>query len=89
MEFVLSLISEEQKMLRDTVVKLCRGKLKELDDKVGETNIVNRGILEFLGSQGLWGLPYRGNTAPGRIRCPWFLSAWSGENLPAPAPMPS
>lgn len=61
MEFVLSLISEEQKMLRDTVVKLCRGKLKELDEKVGETNIVNRGILEFLGSQGLLGL-----TVPGK-----------------------
>ena len=61
MEFVLSLISEEQKMLRDTVVKLCRGKLKELDDKVGETNIVNRGILEFLGTQGLLGL-----TVPGK-----------------------
>jgi acyl-CoA dehydrogenase len=61
MEFVLSLISEEQKMLRDTVVKLCQGKLKELDEKVGETNVVNRGILEFLGSQGLLGL-----TVPGK-----------------------
>ena len=56
MEFVLSLISEEQKMLRDTVVKLCQGKLKELDEKVGETNVVNRGILEFLAeARVFWG----------------------------------
>ena len=52
MDFVLSLINDEQKMLRDTVVKLCKGKLKELDDKAGETNVVNREILQFLGRAG-------------------------------------
>ena len=65
MEFVLSLISEEQKMLRDTVVKLCRGKLRELDGKIGETNMVNRGLAEFLGSQGLLGLTVPGKYGPG------------------------
>lgn len=65
MEFVLSLISEEQKMLRDTVVKLCQGKLKELDEKVGETNVANRGILEFLASQGLLGLAVPGKYGSG------------------------
>ena len=48
-------------MLRDTVVKLCRGKLKELDDKVGETNVVNREILQFLAEPGSSGL-----TVPGK-----------------------
>ena len=61
MDFLLTLINEEQKMLRDTVVKLCRGKLKELDDKAGETNVVNREILQFLADQGLLGL-----TVPGK-----------------------
>ena len=61
MEFVLSLISEEQKMLRDTVVKLCRGKLRELEAKAGETNVVNREITRFLADQGLLAL-----TVPGK-----------------------
>jgi len=61
MEFVLSLISEEQKMLRDTVIKLCQGKLKELEEKAGETNVANREILQFLADQGLLAL-----TVPGK-----------------------
>lgn len=61
MEFVLSLITEEQKMLRDTVIKLCKGKLKELEEKAGETNVVNREILKFLADQGLLSL-----TVPGK-----------------------
>jgi len=61
MEFVLSLISEEQKVLRDTVVKLCRGKLRELEEKAGETNVVNREITRFLADQGLLAL-----TVPGK-----------------------
>jgi len=61
MEFVLSLISEEQKMLRDTVIKLCQGKLKELEERAGETNVANREILCFLAEQGLLGL-----TVPGK-----------------------
>jgi len=65
MEFVLSLINEEQKMLRDTVVKLCQGKLKELDEKAGETNVVNREILKFLGEQGILGLTVPGKYGPG------------------------
>ena len=61
MEFILRLISDEQKMLRDSVIKLCKGKLKDLEEKVGETNAVNREILQFLASQGLLGL-----TVPGK-----------------------
>jgi acyl-CoA dehydrogenase len=61
MEFILSLINAEQKMLRDTVVKLCRGKLREMEEKVGETNVVNREILQYLAGQGLLGL-----TVPGK-----------------------
>lgn len=65
MEFVLSLINEEQKMLRDTVIKLCQGKLKELEEKAGETNVVNREILSFLAGQGLLGLTVPGKYGPG------------------------
>jgi len=65
MEFVLSLISEEQKMLRDTVVKLCQGKLKELEEKAGETNVANREILGFLAKQGLLGLAVPGKYGTG------------------------
>jgi acyl-CoA dehydrogenase len=61
MEFILSLIIDEQKMLRDSVIKLCKGKLREMDEKAGETNVVNREILQFLASQGLLGL-----TVPGK-----------------------
>jgi len=65
MEFILSLVTEEQKMLRETVVKLGQGKLKELDESAGETNVVNREILEFLAEQGLLGLTVPGAYGPG------------------------
>jgi len=61
MDFILSLLSDEQKMLRETVVKMCEGRLKEMDDEVGETNVVSRDILKFLADQGLLGL-----TVPGK-----------------------
>ncbi|MBW2060330.1 MAG: acyl-CoA dehydrogenase family protein [Deltaproteobacteria bacterium] len=61
MEFILSLLSQEQRMLRESVIKICQGKLKELEEKIGETNIVSREILKFLADQGLLGL-----TVPGR-----------------------
>ena len=65
MEFILSLISDEQKMLRDSVVKMCQGRLKELDDAVGETNVVNQEILQYLADQGLLGLTVPGAYGPG------------------------
>jgi len=61
MEFIESLLNEEQKMMRDSVIKMCKGKLKELEEQVGETNVVSREILKFLGDQGLLGL-----TVPGK-----------------------
>ena len=68
MDFVLSLINEDQKMLRDMVVKLCKGKLKEIDDKAGETNMVNREILRFLADQGLLDLTVPGKYGKGPER---------------------
>jgi acyl-CoA dehydrogenase len=65
MEFILSLLTDEQRMLRETVLRLCQGPLKELDEKVGETNVVNRGILKFLADQGLLGLVVPGAYGPG------------------------
>lgn len=60
MEFIEKLLTEEQKMVRETAVRLCKGKLKEMDEQAGETNVVDRKILKFLGTQGLLGL-----TVPG------------------------
>jgi len=65
MEFILSLLTEEQRLLRETVLRLCRGPLKELDEKIGETNVVNRGLLKFLADQGLLGLVVPGAYGPG------------------------
>ncbi|MBN1383199.1 MAG: acyl-CoA dehydrogenase family protein [Deltaproteobacteria bacterium] len=61
MDFIEMLLTEEQKMIKETVVGLCKGKLKEMDEETGETNIVNRKIMKFLGEQGILGL-----TVPGR-----------------------
>jgi len=65
MEFILGLITDEQKMLREMVVNLGRGKLRELDESVGETNVVSREILRFLAEQGLLGLTVPGAYGPG------------------------
>jgi acyl-CoA dehydrogenase len=61
MEFIDHFLSDEQKLLRETIVKLTKGKLKELEEKTGETNVVSREILKYLGDQGLLGL-----TVPGK-----------------------
>ena len=49
MEFVLSLLTEEQRMLRESILKMCKGKLGRLEEEVGETNIVKQGYPETLG----------------------------------------
>ena len=69
MEFLLSLLTEEQRMLRDTVIKVCQGKLKDLEEQAGETNVVDRSILRFLADQGLLGLtvPGKYGTGPERM----------------------
>jgi len=43
------------------VIKMCKGRLKEMDDEAGETNVVSQEILKFLAGQGLLGL-----TVPGK-----------------------
>ena len=48
-------------MLRESVIKICQGKLKELEEQAGETNVVSKEILKFLVEQGLLGL-----TVPGK-----------------------
>ena len=65
MEFVLSLLTEEQRMLRESILKMCKGKLGRLEEEVGETNIVNRDILKLLADQGLLGLDVPGEYGSG------------------------
>lgn len=65
MEFVLDLLSAEQKMLRETVLKMTQGKLAQLEEEAGETNTVNRAIVKFLGDSGLLGLTVPGKYGPG------------------------
>ncbi len=61
MEFILSLFSEEQKKLRKDVIEICKGELKELEKKVGETDRVDRGIVKLLADKKLLGY-----TVPGK-----------------------
>lgn len=68
MEFVLSLLTEEQRMLRESILKLCKGKLGQLEEEVGETNIVNRDILKLLADHGLLGLDVPGEYGSGPER---------------------
>ncbi len=65
MEFVLSLLTEEQRMLRESIIKMSKGKLGQLEEEVGETNIVNREILNFLADHGLLGLDVPGEYGSG------------------------
>ncbi len=65
MEFVLSLITDEQRMLRDTVLDIIQRELKDLDDRTGETNVVSREILKFLADKGLLGLVVPGQYGSG------------------------
>lgn len=65
MEFILSLISDEQRSLRDMVLKLIKNELYELDEKIGETNTVNREILELLAKNHLLDLSIPGKYGSG------------------------
>ncbi len=65
MEFVLSLITDEQRMLRETVLDIIQRELKDLDDRTGETNVVSREILKFLADKGLLGLVVPGKYGSG------------------------
>ncbi|MBW2366947.1 MAG: acyl-CoA dehydrogenase family protein [Deltaproteobacteria bacterium] len=65
MEFVLSLLTEEQRMIRESVIEMSKGKLGQLEEEVGETNIVNRDILNFLADHDLLGLTVPGEYGAG------------------------
>ena len=65
MDFIESMLTTEQKMLKQSVAEMCKGKLKQLEEAVGETNEVNREILEFLAEQELLGLTVPGQYGPG------------------------
>ncbi len=70
MEFVLSLVSDEQRQLQSAVETLCRGPLGELERQVGETDIVHPGIVASLSETGLldWAVP--GSYGTGRHPLP-------------------
>jgi acyl-CoA dehydrogenase len=65
MDFIEKLLTEEQKMVRETVIGLCKGKLKEMEEEIGETNVVSRKIMKFLGDQGILGLAVPGQYGHG------------------------
>lgn len=65
MEFILSLLSEEQKKLRESVIAICSGKLKELEKRAGETDIVDRDILKLLSKEKLLGYTVPGQYGSG------------------------
>ncbi len=50
------LLNEEQKKLKQEVIDLCEKKLKPLEEKVGETNVVSREISSALAQAGLFKL---------------------------------
>lgn len=50
------LLNEEQKQLKKKVIMLCEEKLRALEEKVGETNIVSREIASVLAEAGLFKL---------------------------------
>jgi acyl-CoA dehydrogenase len=68
MKFITGLLTDEQKMLRESVIRLSKGKLLELEEKTGETNVVSREILKFLADQGLLGLTVPGKYGSGPER---------------------
>ena len=50
------LFNEEQKKLKKEVISFCEKKLKPLEEKVGETNVVSREISSELARAGLFRL---------------------------------
>ena len=86
MEFLLTLIGEEQRSLLEMTEELCRGRLGELERKVGETNVVSREILGCLADAGLldWTVPSKYATDSGSSPCarsdvPRFLLFGTGD----------
>jgi acyl-CoA dehydrogenase len=59
MEFILSLLGDEQRRLLAETETLCHGRLGDLEGETGETDAVNRGIVACLADAGLlnWTVP--------------------------------
>lgn len=66
MEFILSLVSEDQRRLVEKTEALCRGPLGVLEREVGETNRVSREILGSLAAAGLLDFTVPGPYGTGR-----------------------
>jgi acyl-CoA dehydrogenase len=73
MQFILSLVTDEQRQLQQYVEELCRGRLGVLDRAAGESNVLDRELLAALADAGLldWTVP--GAYATGRA--PWRAPA--------------
>lgn len=81
MDFILSLVDEEQRNLVQKTEALCRGELAELERKTGETDVVSREILACLAGAGLldWTVPGdwgTGNLRPLRAPDPMSLTSF-------------
>src|SRR5262245_39178526 len=76
MEFILTLVSEEQRRLQAETEALCRGRLGALEKEVGETDVVNRDILACLADAGLldWTVPGQYGTGRASIKAPLQMS---------------
>lgn len=72
MEFVLSLVSDDQRRLHAEAVAACRGRLGQLDHAAGETTTVDRGVMAELARIGLldWTVPGAYCTGHGTLRAP-------------------
>jgi acyl-CoA dehydrogenase len=69
MDFIVSLLSEEQKKLWKSVRDICEGELKELEKKAGETDRVDRDILKLLAGKKILGyaVPGKYGTGPEKM----------------------
>src|SRR5579864_7701872 len=80
MDFVLSLMSDEQRRLQQSVETLCRGALGARERQIGETETLDRETVQRLAHAGLldWAVPGAFGTGNNRE-----LSAPSGLSLAA------
>lgn len=76
MEFILSLVSDEQRRLQADVEALCQGPLQPLEEAAGETDTVDRDILRCLADAGVldWGVPGAYGTGRHALRAPGTMS---------------
>lgn len=56
MDFIDEFLTKEQRMLKQSLSEMCSGKLGEIEEQVGETNVVNREIMAFLAEHGVLSL---------------------------------